>query len=150
MAGPHYLEKGESTMLKKLTTAIAAAVMLLPLAAFGASGKALDVSWILSKATAQADHRALNGFKSYIEDNGLSWKVSVSDGKGSPVTAANLLENAVQRGADVIILSMVDIRASRAALDDANKAGIPVFTIDAGWTPGVVVDITSNNFAMGA
>lgn len=142
-------------MLIKLTIA-AAAAMLLPVAAFAADSgatdhaKALNISWVLSKATAQADHRALTGFQSYIKDNNLNWTVNVSDGKGSPATAANLLENAVQRGSDAIILSMVDIRASRAALDDANKANIPVFTIDAGWTPGVVVDITSNNFAMGA
>lgn len=141
-------------MFKKLTIAIATTAMLLPVAASGAdsdqAGKALKISWILSKATAQADHRALSGFESYIKDNNLNWTVDVSDGKGSPATAADLLEDAVQRGSSVIILSMVDIRASRAALDNASKANIPVFTIDSGWTPGVVADITSNNFAMGA
>ena len=145
-------------MLKKLTTAIAfaATVALLPAAALGAdsgqaaTGTPLKISWILSKATAQADHRALDGFNAYIKENNLNWTVDVSDGKGSPATAAELLEDAVQRGSSVIILSMVDMRASQASLDDAKKAKVPVFTIDAGWTPGVVVDITSNNFAMGA
>lgn len=138
-------------MLKTFATAIAATVALLPMAAPAAgSDEPLTISWILSKATAQADKRALNGFEAYIKDNNLDWTVSVSDGKGSPTTAADLLENAVQRGSSVIILSMVDIRASAAALEDATKAEIPVFTIDSGWTPGVVVDITSNNYAMGA
>lgn len=141
-------------MLKKLSLAIAATAMLLPAAMLGQAAaqdqSELKISWILSKATAQADHRALDGFQAYIADNNLKWTVDVSDGKGSPATAANLLEDAVQRGSSVIILSMVDMRASQASLEDAQKANIPVFTIDSGWTPGVVVDITSNNFAMGA
>ncbi|MGN6144014.1 MAG: sugar ABC transporter substrate-binding protein [Mesorhizobium sp.] len=144
-------------MYKKITTAISFAMTLtlLPAALATGSGTAaadepLKVSWILSKAAAQADHRALDGFNSYIKENNLNWTVDVSDGKGSPATAAELLENAVQRGSSVIILSMVDMRASQASLDSASAAKIPVFTIDAGWTPGVVVDITANNFAMGA
>jgi ABC-type sugar transport system substrate-binding protein len=141
-------------MLRTYLAAVAAAAMLLPLTALAADDNAdqkpLKISWILSKATAQADHRALTGFQDYIKSNNLDWTVEVSDGKGSPTTAADLLEDAVQRGSSVIILSMVDIRASQASLEDAKKANIPVFTIDAGWTPGVVVDITSNNFAMGA
>lgn len=140
-------------MLKKLTMAIAAG-MFLPAAAFAAGGgsdqEPLAITWILSKATAQADHRALEGLKAYIEDNNLNWTVDVYDGQGAPATAANLLEDAVTRGTDAIILSMVDMRASQAALEHANAGDIPVFTIDSGWTEGVVVDVTSNNFAMGA
>jgi len=136
---------------------MAGAAMLVPLVTFGAAQTALaqdqaplSVSWILSKAAAQADHRALAGFEAYVKENNLNWKVDVSDGQGSPATAASLLEDAVQRGSSVIILSMVDMRASQASLDAAKAANIPVFTIDSGWTPGVVVDITANNFAMGA
>lgn len=115
----------------------------------GNTGKSnLKIAWIMSKATAQADNRAVDGFKGYISDKGVSWQVDVNDAKGSPAEAANLLENAVQRKADVIILSMVDLRASKAALEQANKAGIPVFTIDSGWTEGVIVDVTSNNYVM--
>jgi ABC-type sugar transport system substrate-binding protein len=58
------------------------------------------------------------------------------------------LENAVERDVDVIILSMTDLRASKAAIESANKAGIPIFTVDSGWTEGVVVDVTSNNYVM--
>jgi ribose transport system substrate-binding protein len=116
-------------MLTKSIALFAAAAVLLPgmavAAESGTADTALNVSWILSKATAQADRRALDGFQAFVKDKNLNWTVEVSDAKGSPATAADLLE-------------------------DAKKANIPVFTIDAGWTPGVVVDITSNNFAMGA
>jgi ribose transport system substrate-binding protein len=114
------------------------------------SGEKLEIAWLLSKATAQADQRALEGFQAYIKDNGLDWNVSVSDGKGSAATSADLIENAVQRGSDAIVLSMTDMRASQAALEHAKSAGIPVFTVDSGWAPGVVIDITSNNYVMGA
>lgn len=110
----------------------------------------LEIAWLLSKATAQADQRALDGFNAFIADNGLDWNVNVSDGKGSAATSADLIENAVQRGSDAIILSMTDMRASQAALEHAQSAGIPVFTVDSGWTNGVVVDVTSNNYVMGA
>ncbi|MEO7372899.1 MAG: substrate-binding domain-containing protein [Terrimesophilobacter sp.] len=113
-----------------------------------ASKTDLSISWIVSKATAQADNRAVDGFKGYIKEKAPSWKLDVTDAKGSPAEAATLIENAVQRKSDVIILSMVDLRASKAALGQAQSAGIPVFTIDSGWTPGVIVDITSNNYVM--
>lgn len=116
---------------------------------FQASGDGdLSISWILSKATAQADNRALDGFKNYIKQENLNWQLNVSDAKGSPAKAADLLQNAVERGADAIILSMTDLRASKASIKSANDAGIPIFTIDSGWTEGVVVDVTSNNYVM--
>lgn len=43
---------------------------------------------------------------------------------------------------------MADLRASRAALEAANAANIPVFAVDSGYTEGVLVDITTNNWAM--
>lgn len=54
----------------------------------------------------------------------------------------------MQRGVDAIIVSMADLRAAKASLTNAKKAGIPVFAIDSGWTEGIIVDITSNNYVM--
>ena len=45
---------------------------------------------------------------------------------------------------------MADLRASTAAIADAAAAGIPIFAIDSGYVDGVVVDVTTNNWAMSA
>lgn len=110
----------------------------------------LGIAWIHSNAAAQSEQRAKDGFESWLEDEGLDWEVTFSDSKGDASEIANNFENAVQRGADAIILSMADLRASEAALEAASENDIPVFTIDSGWVPGVVVDVTTNNYEMSA
>lgn len=120
----------------------------------GSSGQAagsngnLRIAWVHMNAAANSEQRAKQGFEEYIKAQGYQWEVSVSDSKGSGQTFASNLEDAVQRKVDAIIVSMADLRAAKAALEDANKAGIPVYAIDSGWTPGIEVDITSNNFVM--
>lgn len=110
--------------------------------------KELKIAWVHMNAAAGSEQRAKKGFEDYIKAKGYKWKLSVTDSKGSGQTFASNVEDAVQRKVDAIIVSMADLRAAKAALEDANKAGIPVFSIDSGWTPGLVVDVTSNNFVM--
>lgn len=108
----------------------------------------LKVAWVHMNAAANSEQRAKQGFEDYIKAQGYEWELSVADSKGSGQAFATNLEDAVQRNVDAIIVSMADLRAAKAALEDANKAGIPVYAIDSGWTPGIEVDITSNNFVM--
>ncbi len=110
--------------------------------------KDLKIAWIHMNAGANSEQRAKQGFDEYVKAQGLSWDVSLFDSKGSGQTFASNVEDAVQRKVDAIIVSMADLRAGKAALENANKAGIPVYSIDSGWTPGIEVDITSNNYAM--
>lgn len=110
----------------------------------------LDIAWIHMTSAAQSEQRAKEGFEDYIKENNLAWKVSYLDSKGNGQDMASNIEDAVQRGVDAIITSMADLRASKASLEDAEKAGIPIFAVDSGWTPGIVVDVTSNNYVMSA
>ncbi|HHW01720.1 MAG TPA: sugar ABC transporter substrate-binding protein [Thermoanaerobacterales bacterium] len=112
--------------------------------------KELNIAWIHSNAAAKSEQRAKAGFEKFLQEKGWKWNISYSDSKGSGANVASFLENAVQRKPDAIILSMADLRASQASIDEASKAGIPIITIDSGWTPGVIVDITSNNYLMSA
>ena len=59
-------------------------------------------------------------------------------------TASNL-QDAVSRGVDAIIITMWDLRA---AIDVALEAGVPIFSVDSGYVDGVMVDITTNDWAM--
>ena len=72
------------------------------------------------------------------------------DSQGSGEKVAANLQNAVSRQADAVILTMADLRASRSIIQQAAKDGLPIFTVDSGWVPGDIVDVTTNNWDMSA
>ncbi len=113
----------------------------------GASGS-VDLVWVHMSPSAQSEQRAYAGFTAYLEEKGWNWNVTEVNSDGSGDKMATNIEDAVAKGCDAIIVSMADLRASTAALEAANKANIPVFSIDSQYTPGVVCDITSNNYVM--
>src|SRR5699024_3551618 len=102
------------------------------------------------QSAAQSEQRAKEGLEEFIEENGHNWDVSYLDSKGSGQEMASNIEDAVQREVDAIITSMADLRASKESIEEADESGIPIFTVDSGWTPGLVVDVTSNNYLMSA
>ena len=127
----------------------AASTLALALGAHAAS--ALEVAWVHSNAAAQSEQRVEAGFKKWLDDSGKSdWNVSFLDSGGSGEATASNIQDAASRGVDAIIITMSDLRASRAAIDAAHAANIPVFAVDSGYIDGVVVDITTNNWAMSA
>lgn len=119
-------------------------------AAGDATTKELDITWIHSGAANQSEQRAFAGFTAFLKDQNWDWKITEVNSEDSDAKAANNISDAVAKGCDVIICSMVDMRASAPAIKEANDAGIPIFTIDSGYTDGVVVDVTSNNNVMSA
>lgn len=110
----------------------------------------LDVAWVHSNAAAQSEQRVKAGFEEWLGENGYNWNVSFLDSQGSGEATASNLQDAVSRGVDAIIITMSDLRASKAAIDVALEAGIPVFSVDSGYIDGVQVDVTTNNWAMSA
>ena len=119
---------------------------------FGAhSAAALEIAWVHSNAAAQSEQRVEAGFKQWLDETGKSdWNVSFLDSGGSGEATASNIQDAASRGVDAIIITMSDLRASRAAIDAAHAANIPVFAVDSGYIDGVVVDITTNNWGMSA
>ncbi len=108
----------------------------------------LDIVWVHMSPAAQSEQRAYAGFDAYLDEQGWNWNVTEVNSDGSGEKMASNIEDAVAKGCDAIVVSMADLRASSAALQTANNAGIPVFSIDSQYTPGVVCDITSNNYVM--
>ena len=111
---------------------------------------ALDIAWVHSNAAAQSEQRVKAGFNAWLVETGKGWNVSFLDSGGSGEATATNLQDAASRGVDAIIITMSDLRASRAAITAATEAGIPIFSVDSGYIDGVVVDITTNNWAMSA
>jgi ribose transport system substrate-binding protein len=130
----------------KKSVAVAALAVLMGTA----SASATNVAWVHSNAAAQSEQRAKAGFDAWLKETAKDWNISVLDSGGSGERTASNIQDAASRGVDAIIVSMSDLRASRAAIDAAVAAKIPVFAIDSGQVDGVLVDVTTNNWAMSA
>ncbi len=115
---------------------------------FASQAIALDIAWVHSTAAAQSEQRVKAGFEAWMKETGTDWNISFLDSGGSGEGVASNLQDAAARGVDAIIITMSDMRASRAAIDAAVSAGIPIFSVDSGYVKGLEVDITTNNWAM--
>lgn len=77
------------------------------------------------------------------------YTVNVIDTAGDVAALDSRLQDVVTQGVDAIVVS-VNPELVSAGLAGAAEAGIPVFGLDAGSTQGLVLDVTSNNYAMAA
>ncbi len=129
--------------------------VLAALAALGVSmsapALAIDIAWVHANAAAQSEQRVKAGFDAWLKETGKSdWNVSYLDSGGSGEKTAANIQDAASRGVGAIIVTMADLRASTAAIQAAVDAKIPIFTVDSGDVKGTMVDVTTNNWAMGA
>lgn len=135
--------------MKNRISGIGFACSVAALLAGATAAQALDIVMVNSNAAAQSDQRTKAGFEAWIAENGKTdWNVSFLDSGGSGEATASNIQDAANRGVAAIVVTMADLRASRAALDAAKAANIPVFAVDSGFVDGVVVDVTTNNWAM--
>ena len=86
-------------------------------------------------------------FKAEGED--LGWEVTVTDTAGDFNMLVSRIEDAVAQNVDAIVLGMGDPNQMTKGLEAASAAGIPVFGLDAGVTDGVLLNVTSDNSALG-
>jgi ribose transport system substrate-binding protein len=70
----------------------------------------------------------------------LGWNISVIDGKGNATDTANALQQAIALKPDGIILASVDPASNKAALDQADAAGIKIVSWHSTSSPGPVPD----------
>ncbi|KUK94010.1 MAG: Periplasmic binding protein/LacI transcriptional regulator [Thermotogales bacterium 46_20] len=80
----------------------------------------------------------------------LGVTVLVADAMDSPAKQLNDIEDLIQQGVDLIIVNPTDSDAIVTAVEQANRAGIPVITVDRGSSGGnVIAHIASDNVAGG-
>lgn len=89
----------------------------------------------------------VNAMKAGMEAEGMV--VTVVDTKGDFAQLASRIEDTVSAKADTIVLVSADPSQVASQLQSAFDAGIPVFGCDSGFIDGMMVNATSNNYAMG-
>ena len=108
--------------MKNRISGLATACSVAALIGVAGAAQALDIVMINSNAAAQSDQRTKAGFEAWIETNGKTdWNVSFLDSGGSGEATASNIQDAASRGVDAIVVTMADLRASRAALDAAKQ-----------------------------
>lgn len=88
----------------------------------------------------------VEGFQAAAEEKG--WTVNVVDTAGDVAALNSRLQDVVTQGVDAIVINVDPTQVP--ALSEAVEAGIPVFGMDAGSVPELVVNVTSNGYAMAA
>lgn len=89
----------------------------------------------------------VEAFQDAAKANG--WDVNVIDTKGNVAAAVSRIEDAANEKVDAIVIN-VDPAQVASGLETAKKAGVPVFGMDAGASPLLVTNVTSNGYAMAA
>ena len=79
----------------------------------------------------------------------FGWDVNVVDTKGDVAAAVARIEDASNQKVDAIVIN-VDPSQVTAGLEAAKAAGVPVFGMDAGASPLLVTNVTSNGYSMAA
>lgn len=88
----------------------------------------------------------VEGFQAAAEERG--WTVNVIDTADDIAALNSRLQDVVTQQVDAIVINVDP--AQVPSLADATAAGIPVFGMDAGVSPDVLVNVTSNGYEMAA
>jgi ribose transport system substrate-binding protein len=115
-----------------------------PLVATGQAKRIALVTPYMANATTAY---AIKQFQVYAGQEG--WQVTVSDTAGDFGLLVSRIEDAVTQKYDAIVLGMGDPAQMTQGLKAAQAAGIPVFGLDAGTGEGVLLNVTSDNTALG-
>jgi ribose transport system substrate-binding protein len=89
----------------------------------------------------------VEAFQEKAKANG--WEVNVVDTKGDVAAVISRLEDAANQKPAAIVIN-VDPSQVTAGLEAAKAAGVPVFGMDAGASPLLVTNVTSNGYSMAA
>ena len=106
-----------------------------------------QVSIITPYLTSVTTNQMALAMKEGMEAHG--WRVTIVDTKGDFADLASRMEDLVSVRTDAIVLVSTDPELVKTQIEEAAAAGIPVFGCDSGFIEGMVVNATSDNYAMG-
>ncbi|MFE0754062.1 substrate-binding domain-containing protein [Inquilinus sp. NPDC058860] len=115
----------------------------------GAAGPAAaqTVSVLTPYLSAVATGEMVETFKADAEKRG--WTVSVVDTAGDFGALASRVEDVVNARTGAVVLVSINPAQIQDQVGKAAAAGIPVFAIDGATGPGVALNVTSDNRALG-
>jgi ribose transport system substrate-binding protein len=111
----------------------------------GPSGK--KVSLLTPYLSSVTTNQMVEKMKAGMEAKGMV--VTVVDTKGDFAQLASRIEDTVSSKADAMVLVSADPSQVTTQLQSAFDAKIPVFGCDSGFVEGMMVNATSDNYAMG-
>jgi ribose transport system substrate-binding protein len=132
------------TFRLKAGLVLGALAALVTAGAADAAGKIAVVTPYLAQPGTQF---YVEAFQAEAKANG--WDVNVIDTKGDVAAAISRIEDVSNQKVDAIVIN-VDPAQVAAGLETARDAGIPVFGMDAGASPLLVTNVTSNGYSMAA
>jgi ribose transport system substrate-binding protein len=129
---------------RSLAALAGVAALAISAAVASAAGKIAVITPFLAQPGTQF---YVEAFQEQAKTNG--WEVNVVDTKGDVAAVISQLENAANQKVDAIVIN-VDPSQVGAGLEAAKAAGVPVFGMDAGASPLLVTNVTSNGYSMAA
>jgi hypothetical protein len=144
MTGPAEARATGDHIMKRLLGTAAAFLLLGGMAAAQDSPTVAVITPYLAQPGTQF---YLDGFQAEAEAQG--WEVNVVDTAGDIAAVISRLEDAVTQQVDAIVINVDPVQVE-AGLVQAQAAGIPVIGMDAGASPLLATNVTSNGYAMAA
>ena len=126
---------------------LAGTAMIAAFAAFSTGALAQNVAIVTPYLAQPGTQAYVEGFQAEAKAQG--WHVNVVDTAGDVAAAISAIEDAVNSNVDAIVIN-VNPEQVGAGLEDAKSAGIPVVGMDAGSSPLLATNVTSNGYAMAA
>ena len=122
-------------------------VASLVAALFATAACAEDVAVLTPYISSVATNEMVETFKADAEAKG--WSVNVVDTRGDFQQLASRVEDVTNAGVKAIVLVSVDPNQIADQVAAAAEKKIPVFSLDGALAPGIVANITTDNFALG-
>ncbi len=138
---------------KKLMSMLLVLAMVLSLSACGSSSsdkkgpEGKQISILTPYLGSVTTNQMVEYMKASMEKEGM--KVNVVDTKNDFAALASRIEDVVSSKTDAIVLVSADPTQVETQLKSAFDAGIPVFGCDSGFMDGMMMNATSDNYAMG-
>jgi ribose transport system substrate-binding protein len=140
--------KNRENVMKLLRRTVLALASVSALALMSGIAAAAEKITVITPYLAQPGTQFyVEAFQEKAKANG--WDVNVVDTKGDVAAVISQLENAANQKPAAIVIN-VDPSQVGAGLEAAKAAGVPVFGMDAGASPLLVTNVTSNGYSMAA
>lgn len=108
----------------------------------------VKLGYVTATITATSQAREAKVVEEWCKEK--DWDLTIKNANGSWADYTSAIETFIESGVDAIAVSNADLQSIKPAIEAANNANIPLIAVDSGWAPGVLVNITANNFVMGA